>query len=326
MGVDRDRCMDPRPRHQRPPDRACPPPGCAARARGSQRTTGHCDVASWRVRAILAVCGYVYMSQAVSHRTQYSVHNVVGMRVLPDAGLTKWFAEAGCRSMTPCAAAPVTTPGTTARRSSAHPSWPAIALGTRSRRPAPVAVDGRPGARLVGAPPPRPPGHHGRGRPRLRQLRRLLPLSAPPAGTLRDPADERRAVRRAAARRPAGLGIAASDRRRRFLAAVVAAGLVSTIVDVWCSYVGDPMEVNRHMVGPLARLVVLVIVAVALGADTARARLQRVSVPRGAVAPAEPRRRPSRSCTERATMIEEDLDLAELDQDEKPPVGSTAPE
>jgi hypothetical protein len=87
----------------------------------------------------------------------------------------------------------------------------------------------------------------------------------------------------------AGLGLAASDPRRRLLAAVVAAGLLSAIVDVWCSYVGDPMEVDRHMVGPLSRLGVLVIVAIALGADTAIARRQRSPAPVGAVAaPAPP--------------------------------------
>jgi hypothetical protein len=90
----------------------------------------------------------------------------------------------------------------------------------------------------------------------------------------------------------AGLGLAAADPRRRLLAGVVAAGLLSAIVDIWCSYVGDPMEVNRHMVGPLSRLSVLVIVGVALGADATRARLHRASIPLGEVAPAEPREEP----------------------------------
>jgi hypothetical protein len=43
--------------------------------------------------------------------------------------------------------------------------------------------------------------------------------------------------------------------------------LVSAIVDIWSSYVGDPMEVNRHLVGPLVRLNVTAVVAIALGAD-----------------------------------------------------------
>jgi hypothetical protein len=87
----------------------------------------------------------------------------------------------------------------------------------------------------------------------------------------------------------AGLGVAAFERRRRLLVAVVALGLLSAIIEIWASYSGDATEVNRHLVGPLARLNVLLILAIALGADAASARLQRASIPVGAVAPGDPR-------------------------------------
>jgi hypothetical protein len=66
----------------------------------------------------------------------------------------------------------------------------------------------------------------------------------------------------------AGLAYAATERRKRLLVFATAALLVSSIVDVWCSYVGDAIEVNRHLVGPLARLSVTAIIAIALGIDT----------------------------------------------------------
>jgi hypothetical protein len=56
-----------------------------------------------RVRRTLAigalivplVAGYSYFSQSASHRAQLSVHNDVGIRVLPDAELRKWFTSHG---------------------------------------------------------------------------------------------------------------------------------------------------------------------------------------------------------------------------------------
>ena len=51
-------------------------------------------------------------------------------------------------------------------------------------------------------------------------------------------------------------------------------GLLSAAVDVWTSYAGDPMEVNRHMVGPMLRLDVLALMAIAVGADSAFTQFQ----------------------------------------------------
>ncbi len=260
---------------------------CAWRSPGADRALRRRLVGG--ALAILAVCGYVYSSQAVSHRTQYSVHNVVGMRVLPDAGLTKWFADGGM---------PLDD---ALRGRTGHNAWDDGEAFLRAPELARYRVWARgPGGRrlllsmVVRAPDwwkrlhhdlPGILGEDDRAYDSYAVFARFPHHLPAPFGTPRTNAGLFGGLLLAAA----GLGIAASDRRRRLLAAVVGAGLVSAIVDIWCSYVGDPMELNRHMVGPLARLTVLVIVAVALGADTAGARRQRVSIPHGAVAPAEPR-------------------------------------
>ncbi len=233
---------------------------------------------------ILAVCGYVYISQAVSHRTQYSVHNVVGMRVLPDADLTRWFVAGGM---------PLDD---ALRGRTGHNAWDDDEAFLRAPELARYRTWARgPGSRrlllsmVVRSPVwwerlhhdlPGILGEDDRAYDSYAVFDRFPHYLPAPLGTPRTNAGLWAGLVLAAA----GLGLAAADRRRRLLAAVVAAGLLSAAVDIWCSYVGDPMEVNRHMVGPLARLSVLIIVAVALGADAVSARLRRPS----ALAPSEP--------------------------------------
>jgi hypothetical protein len=239
--------------------------------------------------AILVVCGYVYFSQAVSHRTQYSVHNVVGMRVLPNAGLTRWFVAGGM---------PLDD---ALRGRTNHNAWDDGEAFLRAPELARYRTwaRGPGGRRLLLSMVVRWPdwwkglhhdlptilGEDDRAYDNYAVFDRFPHHLPAPFGTPRTNAGLWAGLLLAAA----GVGLAAVDRRRRLLVVVVAGGLLSAIVDIWCSYVGDPMEVNRHMVGPLARLGVLVIVAVALGADAASARLHRASIPRGAPVPPEPR-------------------------------------
>jgi hypothetical protein len=239
--------------------------------------------------AILVVCGYVYVSQAVSHRTQYSVHNVVGMRVLPNAGLTRWFAAGGMLV------------DDALRGRTNHNAWDDGEAFLRAPELARYRTwaRGPGGRRLLLSMVVRGPdwwkglhhdlpgilGEDDRAYDNYAVFDRFPHHLPAPFGTPRTNAGLWAGLLLAAA----GLGLAAVDRRRRLLVAVVAGGLLSAIVDIWCSYVGDPMEVNRHMVGALARLGVLVIVAVALGADATSARLRRASIPRGALVPPEPR-------------------------------------
>ena len=45
--------------------------------------------------AVMVAAGYSYFSAGASHRAELSFHDVVGIRVLPDKQLTKWFAARG---------------------------------------------------------------------------------------------------------------------------------------------------------------------------------------------------------------------------------------
>jgi len=44
---------------------------------------------------VVITAGYSYFSTTASHRAELSFHDVVGIRVLPDSELTKWFTEHG---------------------------------------------------------------------------------------------------------------------------------------------------------------------------------------------------------------------------------------
>jgi hypothetical protein len=223
--------------------------------------------------AILALCGYVYIAQAVTHRTQYSVHNSVGIRVLPNTALTRWFVAGGM---------PLDE---TLRGRTNHSAWDD---GDKSFLDDPALARYREWAR----------GPGGRrlllamglqGRYFWNQLHHELPNILhddnqmydtygvfgrfphhfpPPLGTPRTPAGLWAEMLLATG----GIVIALIEGRRRVLAVVALVGLLSALLDIWTSYAGDPLEVNRHLVGPLARLNVFVILAIALGADAVIAR------------------------------------------------------
>jgi hypothetical protein len=217
--------------------------------------------------AITIVCGYVYVSQAVSHRTQYSVHNAVGMRVLPDPGITHWFVQGGM----PLDAA--------LRGRTNHNAWDDNEAFLRAPELARYRTwaRGAGGRRLLISMVALAPEwwnrlHHeipnilrdgNQGYDSYHVFDRFPHHMPAPFGTPRTPAGLWVGLLLAIA----GLATAAADPRRRLLAYFAGVGLLSTVIDVWCSYVGDPMEVNRHLVGPLVRLNVFVIIAIALGAD-----------------------------------------------------------
>jgi hypothetical protein len=236
---------------------------------------------------IFVCCGYVYVSQASSHRTQYSVYNFVGMRVLPDKSLTDWFVARGM-------------PMSDALRGRTnHNAWDD---GQASFLDAPDLAQFRtwargPGARWqlismgVQAPAWWKRLHHEL--PNILRSNDVeydtyhvadrLPNHFPgPLGTPRGTG----VLWAWLALTTAGLVVAWTDRRRRLLAYMVTVALASAIVDIWTSYIGDPMEVNRHMVGPLARLCVTMILAIALGTDALITRIRERDVARSE--PAEP--------------------------------------
>ena len=57
-------------------------------------------------------------------------------------------------------------------------------------------------------------------------------------------------------------------RKRYVQALVLGLLLVSTFVDLYMAYVGDSVEVLRHMVGPLARMALVMVVIVGVGLDS----------------------------------------------------------
>ena len=62
-------------------------------------------------------------------------------------------------------------------------------------------------------------------------------------------------------------GAVLAARRRRALGLFAAFLLLPAWIDLYLSYAGDAVEVNRHMVGALSRLSVAMVVAVAIGVD-----------------------------------------------------------
>jgi len=47
-----------------------------------------------------------------------------------------------------------------------------------------------------------------------------------------------------------------------------AGGLAVALVDIYASFAGDPLEVGRHVVGPLNRLSVMLVISIAIAVDT----------------------------------------------------------
>jgi hypothetical protein len=241
---------------------------------------------------ILVACGYVYVSQAVSHRNQYPIHNNIGERILPDAAATRWFVQGGMplddalrhqiyRNSWDANEAFLQAPDLAKYR-----HW---ALGEGSRRLFESMVLLAPfWWRHV---------HHDlpsilNGNVYLSQtydtygaFHRLPTHMPPPLGEPRTTGVEWFEIVLAVA----ALGVAATDRKRRALVLGLSVGLLSAAVDFWCAYIGDANEVGRHEVGALLRLDLMLLLAIALGADTAFARWRASrAVPATPAEPEEP--------------------------------------
>ena len=62
-------------------------------------------------------------------------------------------------------------------------------------------------------------------------------------------------------------GAVVAARRRRALGLFAAFLLIPAWIDLYLSYAGDAVEVNRHMIGALSRLSVATVVVVAIAVD-----------------------------------------------------------
>ena len=219
----------------------------------------------WAV-VTLVVCLGVSVSQSVNGRNRYATMNNVGLRVLPDPALTSWFDDNGM----PLDAALRRRTG----QSSFDENWDMLTSPdlTSFRSWA----DGS-GQRLMLLSYARFAPHW------LSEMRADLPVLL---GSDQHDYDAFHVARRLPAPLPAQLngpgtpagllvwtlvsviGLALAMWRRRSVQAVVLGLLLlSSFVDLYMAYVGDSVEVLRHMVGPLSRLSLVMVVVAGVGLD-----------------------------------------------------------
>ena len=204
------------------------------------------------------VCGYVYVAQATSHRTVYSVYNNVGMRVLPDPALTKWFVANGM---------PIDE---AVRARTGHNAWDDNEAFLQAPDLAKLRTWAKgPGGRLllesfvVRAPDWWKRLHHDLPNTLSYKddaydyfhVAQRLPDSLPaPLGQPRTTGGLAFGI----VLTIAGIVLMAIDRRRRWIAVFCGVMLLSACIDIYVSYAGDPLEVSaapgRFTAPPLGRL------------------------------------------------------------------------
>jgi hypothetical protein len=218
--------------------------------------------------ATAILCAYVFAAERVSDRGRTSFHNNIGLRVLPDPELREYFAARGM---------PLDA---TLRGRTGKDSWADYA---RSLLDDPALEGYRRWARTDGR------GvllrslvvHFSTWFGRLlRELPVFLPIDLEPYDTFG-------ASKRLPRRLPAqlggpegnaallvwtllaigGLALLAFEGGRGATVFCLGVGLASAFLDVVGSYVGDSVEVARHLVGPLARLQLFLACSVAVGLD-----------------------------------------------------------
>ncbi|HEY4331857.1 MAG TPA: hypothetical protein VGM78_04785 [Ilumatobacteraceae bacterium] len=214
----------------------------------------------------LAVCIGVAVTQAANGRDRYATLNNVGQRVLPDAQITSWFADHGM----PLDAALLKRKGA----SSFDNNWDMLTSPDLATFRA--WADGS-GQRLMLLSYVRFAPHW------ISVLNHDLPvllssnqsaydafgvskrLPDPPPAQIAGPTSREGLVVWTVLS-VAALAIAFT-RRRRVQAVVLALLLVSTFVDLYMAYIGDSVEVQRHMVGPLSRMALVMVLCLAVGFD-----------------------------------------------------------
>jgi hypothetical protein len=215
----------------------------------------------------LVVCVGVTVSQSVNGRNRYATMNNVGLRVLPDAELTAWFADHGM----PLDAALRQRTG----QSSFDDSWDM--LNSPDLQAFRSWAEGS-GQRVMLLSDARFAPHW------LRELRDDLPVLL---GYDQHDYDAFHVGNRLPRASPAQingpttpLGLAlwtlvcvvglalALWRRRSVQVVVLGLLLLSTFVDLYMAYVGDSVEVLRHMVGPLSRMALVMVLIAGVGLDS----------------------------------------------------------
>ena len=215
----------------------------------------------------LVVCIGAAAAQSSNGRNRYATMNNVGLRVLPDADLTAWFADQGM----PVDAALLERTGS----SSFDNGWDVLTSPDLQRFRDWTDSSGQ---RVMLLSYLRFAPHW------LDKLTDDLPillaadqtsydafkvgqrLPDPPPGQLGGPTTVT-GLQVWTLHAAAGIALAAVRRRRRAQSVVLGLLLVSCFIDLYMAYVGDSVEVQRHMVGPLARMALVMALCAAVGLD-----------------------------------------------------------
>jgi hypothetical protein len=222
---------------------------------------------------VVIVAGYSYASESASHRAVLSFHDVIGIRVLPDAQLTKWFAARGM----PLDRALRTRTGKGGLEDdfylSKDPAFAKYRHWARGAGPRALAL-----SLVVLAP------HYAR------VMNNDLPAILD--GDVKE-YDTQGVYDRLPHQIPYQLGgpttrkgleiwlilggagiayaLALAVWRRRGLGLVVfgATAVLLTLVEGYTTWGGDPVELERHMIGALGRLSVILVIVIASSLDAA---------------------------------------------------------
>ncbi len=244
---------------------------------------------------VVIVAGYSYLATNASHRAVLSFHNAIGVRILPDPQLSKWFDAHGMplgdalRSRTGKSGLDDTFYASHDPKFATYRHWArgggprelVLSLVVLAPHYAHLMYDDLP-TLLKGDVryydtqsayqrlPDRVPLQLG-GPTTRRGLTFWLVLSVLAFGAL--------------------IGFGIRDRRRIRTAVFGATALLLTIVELYLTWGGDPVEMQRHVIGALSRLSVILVIVVASGVDAALAepptRLTTpVDVPAGVAADA----------------------------------------
>jgi len=220
---------------------------------------------------VLLTAVYSYFAQSSSHRATLSFHNVVGVRILPDRQLTNWFDDHGMpldnalRSRTGKSGLDDDFYKSTDPAFAKYRHW-ARGAGPRALAES-LVFEGPHYFNLMYDDLPsvlRADVHYYDTQGVYNRLPREMPLQ------LGGPTTRRGLTTWLALAAAALAGaLVLTLQRRRGVGVVVfgATALVLTLLELYTTWVGDPLEVQRHLVGTLSRLSVVLIVIIASAVD-----------------------------------------------------------
>lgn len=218
-------------------------------------------------------CGAAYLGSESSNRTQAPVHNSIGLRILPDPELTSWFKAGGMPlddALRNREGRSTWDDGEAFLRAPELEEYRRWADGEGERRLmlsmvvhfphwSQQLINDLPGLMTYNL---EAYDTHQVGK----NLPRRLPWIGGPES---NPGLVLWIILAAAG---IGLSAAAALKKKASWAVVLfaVAGLVAVWLEIYVSYAGDSMEVNRHLVGPIARLGLMFAICVPIGIDAYR--------------------------------------------------------